>query len=285
VGKTITINRRTFTITGVSAPEFFGVRPQNVPVLFIPIRDVGLVNVNPYQDTEKQFADEHFYWIEMMGRLRPGITLARAQSETAALFHQWVSHTATTEKERKTLPTLWLQEGKSGVDALRREYSKALYTLMTMVALILTIACANLANLLLARAAGRRREIAVRLSVGAGRLRVMRQLLTESVLLSLCGGLLGVIIAAVGIRSLTLLLANGDPNFTLHAELDWRVLMFTFVVAVGAGLIFGIAPAVQATRVDITPALKETRASNAMARTRRFGLRFGLSHVLVVFQI
>jgi len=116
-------------------------------------------------------------------------------------------------------------------------------------------------------------------------LRVLRQLLTESILLSLCGGLLGIFVAALGIRSLTLLLANGRDNFTLGAQLDWRVLLFTLLIAVATGVLFGLAPAIQATGVDITPALKETRASNPHARTRRFGIPFGVSHVLVVTQI
>ncbi|MBV8896407.1 MAG: ABC transporter permease [Acidobacteriaceae bacterium] len=285
VGKTILINGAAFVITGITPPEFYGVEPQSAPVVFIPIHDLSIVNTNRDFDMKKAFADGNAYWIEMMARLKPGITLAQAQTETAAQFQQWVAHTATTEKERATLPHLWLQEGKSGVDALRREYSKALYTLMTMVALILTIACANLANLLLARATARRREIAVRLSLGAGRLRVIRQLLTESLLLSLFGGLLGMFLGSAGVRFLTLLLANGNPNFTLRAQLDWRVLAFTLAITFLAGLLFGIAPAIQATKVDVTPALKETRASSATARKRHFGLRVGASHVLVTSQI
>lgn len=285
VGKTILVNGKPFVIAGVAPPEFYGVEPQSVPVVFIPIGDLPIVNTNRDFDPKKAFANGNAYWIEMMGRLKPGITLAQAQTETAAQFQQWVTSTATTAKERATLPKLWLEEGKSGVDALRREYSKALYTLMVMVALILAIACANLANLLLARATARRREIAVRLSLGAGRLRVIRQLLTESVLLSLFGGLLGVFVAANGVRFLTLLLANGNPNFTLRAQLDWRVLAFTLLTTIAAGLLFGVAPAIQATKVDVTPALKETRASAATARKRYFGVRVGASHVLVVAQI
>lgn len=154
-----------------------------------------------------------------------------------------------------------------------------------MVGLILTIACANIANLLLSRTASRRREIAVRLSLGGGRFRVIRQLLTESILLALGGGVLGIVIAAVGIRFLTALLGNGDENFTLNAELNWRVLLFSLGVALVTGLLFGLAPAIQATRVDVTPALKETRASNTQGRMRRFSLPFGLGHVLIVSQI
>jgi macrolide transport system ATP-binding/permease protein len=285
VGKSIVINGNPFAIAGVAAPKFFGVNPRSTPQVFIPVRQLALVDLNPYHAAGAGFSDGHFYWIEMMGRLKPGVSLTRAQGELAEQFREWVTGTARNEKDRKTLPTLWLQEGGSGVDSLRREYAKPLYILMTMVALILAIACANLANLLLARSAARRREMAVRLSLGAGRLRVVRQLLTESILLSLGGGLLGILVAALGIRSLTLLLANGRDNFTLGAELDWRVLLFTLIVALVTGVLFGLAPAIQATRVDVTPALKETRAGNPPGRRRRFGIPFGLSHALVVWQI
>ena len=285
LGKSILINGNPFIIAGVSAPEFFGVRPQGVPLVFIPVHDVGLVDLNRFNDVRARFIDSHFYWIEMMGRLKPGVSLRQAHAALSGQFRQWVTGTAENEKERASLPALWLQEGGSGVDSLRRQYSKPLYVLMMMAGLILTIACANIANLLLARAAARRREIAVRLSLGAGRLRVMRQLLTESVLLALSGGLLGIFVAMAGIRSLTFLLANHRENFTLRAELDWRVLLFTVLVSLATGFLFGLAPAIQATKIDITPALKETRASNPRGRARRFGIPFGLSHVLVVSQI
>jgi predicted permease len=156
---------------------------------------------------------------------------------------------------------------------------------MAMVGLILAIACANIANLLLARSTARRREMAVRLSLGAGRLRVVRQLLTESALLSLSGGLLGVLVALGGIRSITWLLANGRENFTLHANLNWPVLGFTLALALATGMIFGLAPAIQATKVDLTPALKETRAGAQRIPGRRMAFGIGLSHLLVASQI
>jgi predicted permease len=145
-----------------------------------------------------------------------------------------------------------------------------------MVGLILAIACANIANLLLARATARRREMAVRLSMGAGRFRVVRQLLTESVLLASLGGALGVVFAIWGVRSLTFLLSNGQENFTLHAELNWNVLGVTAALSLLCGLLFGLVPAIQSTRPDVMPALKNGRTSEPRRRAH---------NVLIVAQI
>ncbi|HZO55447.1 MAG TPA: ADOP family duplicated permease, partial [Bryobacteraceae bacterium] len=222
------------------------------------------------------YSDGNFYWIEMMGRLRPGVSMARAQAALAPRFHQWVATTAKTDGERAKLPALMLNPGAAGLGSLRRQYSKPLYVLLTMVGLILAIACANIANLLLARAAARRREMAVRLSMGAGRFRVVRQLLTESVMLASLGGALGVLFAMWGVRSLTLLFSRGQANFTLHAELNWNVLGVTAALSVICGLLFGLAPAIQSTRPDVMPALKNGRGSGRRRRAQ---------HVLVVAQI
>src|SRR5437773_10679569 len=222
------------------------------------------------------YPDGNFYWIEIMGRLRPGVSMAQAQAALAPRFHQWVAATATTDGERAKLPALMLNPGAAGLGSLRRRYSKPLYVLLTMVGLILAIACANIANLLLARAAARRREMAVRLSLGAGRFRVVRQLLTESVMLASLGGALGVLFAIWAVRSLTLLFSHGQENFTLHAELNWNVLGVTAALSVVCGLLFGLAPAIQSTRPDVMPALKNGRASGPRRRAQ---------HVLVVAQI
>ena len=282
LGKIFLINGKPFTIAGVTPSEFFGVRPPTAPEVFIPIHDLGLLDLNPYQDHDKRFIGDHFYWIEIMGRLKPGITLAGAEAELRGLFQPWVQNTAANDKERRTLPQLFLQEGGSGVDFLRRHYSKPLFILMAMVVLILIVACANISHLLLARAHTRRREIAVRLSLGAGRRRVVRQLLTESILLSSCGGLLGILVAVGGIHALTAMLANGQADFTLRAQLDGRILLFTSLVVLATGILFGLAPALQATKVDVMPALKETRAGDPHRGAR---LPFGLHHVLIVEQI
>jgi hypothetical protein len=176
-----------------------------------------------------------------------------------------------------------VKEGAGGLDSLRRKYSKPLYLLLTLVGLILALACANVANLLLARAAARRREIALRLSVGASRARVIRQLLTESVLLASAGGAVGVFLAIWGIRLLTLLLASGKANFTLRAELNWHVIGVAAALSLVTGVLFGLAPALQATRVEVMPALKDTR--DGFAGSRRFFWPASLRQVLVAGQI
>ena len=281
IGRSILLNNQPFTIIGVTTPGFFGVDPQSNPSIFLPIHAIPSISQNPAREERNRFFDDHYYWIEMIGRLRPGVTIEQAQAATRTQFHAFAASTAASPKDAEVLPEVSLEPGGAGLDSLRRQYSQPLYVLMTMVALILAIACANLANLLLARAAARRREIAVRLSLGAGRWRIVRQMLTESILLALTGGVLGLAVAAAGIRLITLLIANGRDNFTLRAELDWPVLSFTFALAVVAGIVFGLAPALQATKLDFTPALKEQRTQG----TSSHGRVLRLSHVLIAAQI
>jgi macrolide transport system ATP-binding/permease protein len=226
----------------------------------------------------QRYIDQNYYWIEMMARLRPGVSLEQAQAALAPLFEHWVERTASDDQERANLPALVVQEGARGLDDLRREYSKPLYILMTLVGLILAIACANVANLMLARATARRAEVALRLSLGAARLRIVRQLLTESVLLASLGGALGVLVAVWSIRFLTLLLANGQPDFTLRADLNWHVLGVATALSLLTGILFGLAPALQARKVDVVPALKEIRSSEGRSRIT-------LNQILVVSQI
>src|SRR5579864_7531284 len=273
IGQPVLVDNVPFTVIGVAPPEFFGVDPAASPDLYLPLHTNLLVDG---ARAARMYPDGNFYWIEMMGRLRPGLNMAQAQAALAPRFHRWVAATATTDGERAKLPALILNPGAAGLGSLRRQYSKPLFVLLTMVGLILAITCANIANLLLARAAARRREMAVRLSLGAGRFRVVRQLLTESLMLASLGGALGVLFAIWGVRALTLLLSKGQENFTLHAELNWKVLGVTAALSVVCGLLFGLAPALQSTRPDVMPALKNGRGGGPRRRAQ---------HVLVVAQI
>jgi macrolide transport system ATP-binding/permease protein len=146
VGQTIRINGIPFTITGVAAPEFFGVTPGSAPALYVPIANRPSLARNYGDEHDTMFVNSHFYWVDIMGRLRPSATLAGAQAELTTRFHQFVLASAANDRERADLPALWLEEGGSGVDSLRRQYSKPLFVLMTMVVFILVIACANIAN-------------------------------------------------------------------------------------------------------------------------------------------
>ena len=271
LGQQIQINNIPFTIVGVTPEGFDGIDPGVITSVYLPMQSGRLFD----RDANERFIDPNYYWAGIMGRLRPGVTRAQAESVLAGAFGPWVASTAATDVERANLPVLRLDEGAGGLDTLRRKYSRPLYLLLAMVGLILAIACANTANLLLARATTRQREIAVRLSIGAGRFRLIRQLLTESLVLSTISGLLGIAIAVAGARTLTPLLANSGDGLAINAGMNWRVLAGTIVLSTICGVLFGMAPAIQSTRPALIPALKETN------RLPRYRLR----QVLVVGQM
>ncbi len=274
VGQTIRINDKPFEIIGVVPQGFFGAEPAAVPDLYVPMRARHLLEKGDVAGS--YFLSEHFYWTDIMARLRPGVSIEQAQAVLGPRFRQFVAGTATTDKQREDIPELRLQPGAAGLDSLRMLYAQPIYVLGGVVAGILLVACSNVASLLLARALARRREIAIRLSIGAGRGRVIRQLLTESVLLSAIGGACGVAVAVWSLPVLTSLLSNGQTNFTLHAELNWTVLGFAVLLSIATGVLFGLAPALQSTRVDLVKSLKAVPADEATSAQRRFGVGCGL---------
>ena len=281
VGQSVRINNVPFTIVGVSPPEFFGADPNAVPDVYVPMHtNLILERTDTRFPIASRYQNPGFDWVVIMARLNPGVTAAVAQATLAPQFLNW-ERSVDTNRPAEDLPKLVVREGAGGLEGLRRTYSKPLYILQTLVGLILTIACANIANLLLARAAARKREVAVRLSIGAGRSRVIRQLLTESVVLAFLGGVLGAGLAIWGIRFLTTLMANGRENFTFRAELNWHVLIVVASLSLLTGVLFGLAPALQSTRVDLMHSLKEIRTGSTRASLRRLSL----SRILMVSQI
>jgi predicted permease len=289
-GQPMVISNVPFTVIGVTPPEFYGVDPSSVPDFYVPMQTkVSLGASDTFGFKQSDYFDGNSYWLQVMARLRPGVTLEQAQSELAPKFQQWVATTATNDQQRANLPALHLDPGGSGIDTLRRQFSKPFFLLMTLVALILAIACFNVANLLLARASSRRREIALRLSQGASRSRVIRQLLTESVLLSSAGAAVGLAIAAWGIRFLSAALPEHPGTFALDPQLNWHVLGITAGLALLTGIAFGLVPALQSTKLDLTVALKETAGSRQPVLRishlwwRAWSLNF--THILVVGQI
>ncbi len=279
-GARITLNGAAFTVIGVTAPEFFGLEPGESVDVSIPLASVPVAQPQfaatgtPYDVLAAPFRN----WLHLMARLKDGETETRALANLGPVYEQAMRQSAEGMRglpfdapgTRNGFPEtrIQLEPGSRGLTALREQFSKPLMFLMAVVAVLLLIACTNVANLLLASAKRRQREIALRLSLGAGRGRVIRQLLTESVLLAAAGGAFGALVAFWGSNALVSLMSHSASAIQLNVRPDARVLVFTGLVSLTAVVIFGLAPAWRASRLDLSQAVKESAQGAAAAPGR-----------------
>jgi predicted permease len=283
IGRAITIRKTQLTIAGIMPPGFSGENVGSRPDIWVPL--ALQPQLMPGRDWlhDDYSKVERVMWLHVMGRLKPGITRKEAAANVAVVFSQLVKQQAAAgneERRRELLAqTVELSDGRKGASTLRGDASEPLLMLMGVVALVLLIACANIANLLLARAASRQKEIGVRVAMGAGRWRLVRQALTESTVLALAGGAAGLLVSVWGSGALVALTA-GDSINPLETHPDLRVLAFTAALSLATGILFGLAPALRIGAFNPGSALKE----NSRGLTES-GRRLSAGRALVAGQV
>jgi macrolide transport system ATP-binding/permease protein len=284
VGRTVRLDSTTVTIVGVADPHFTNLTPGKPLDFFMPFSVADSVRGKWYHSKDR-VADPTYWWVVILGRLKPGLSIGQAQADATTIFRNEMLYGAAPLSKPEDAPAITLRPARSGLNGETSQIAPGLYVTMVIVAFILLIACANVAGLTLARSASRQKEIAVRLALGAGRARVIRQLLTESVLLAVAGGALGVLVAFWSVDAIASLLSNGSGQpFPFAVAPDWRVLLFTLAITFLTGVLFGLAPSLRGSRVDLTPSLKES-ASSLPGAAAHTGRRFRLGDALVVAQV
>ncbi len=291
VGREILVNNNRLTVVGVSAKEFFGLDPTRTVGLRVPM--AMKKEMTPSWDA---YEDRRSRWVQIFGRLKSGITIEKAKAQLQTQFRSIremeVKEAAFAKasdyaKQAFLKGTIEVEVAANGYSGLRRQMAQPLWILMGIVGLVLLIACTNVANLLIARASGRRKEFAVRVALGASRWRLMRPLLVESVLLSCLGGFLGLGLAFALNSLLLSFMPPSTSPYRVSAAIDWRVLAFTFAVAGGTGILFGLFPAFGVANTDAGPALKEegrgmSSGGKAIVRKVLVGVQVSLSILLLI---